>query len=485
MVYYKNQNRFGDSIAAIQDNGLKISYNQLDMICKEIGNTIPHRCLAFSLCENTVGSLCSYIASLYNNIVTVLLGKDMENELRDNLIKTYKPAFLFVPKSMIDSFSNHEIVKEFYDYYLLRTENSMDLELAPELGLLLTTSGSTGSPKLVRQSYRNIQANAESIVKYLELDSKERPITTLPMNYTYGLSIINSHLLVGATILLTNATLMEKKFWDFFNYHNATSFGGVPYTYEILKKLRFFRMNLPSLRTMTQAGGKLSPILHKEFAEYAKQQGVKFFVMYGQTEATARMAYLPHERALEKYGSMGIAIPQGKLWIRDEDGNEIVEPDVVGELIYEGPNVTLGYAICAADLNKSDERNGILETGDMARRDLDGFLYITGRKKRFLKIFGNRVNLDEIEQLVKSKYAELDCACAGFDDELHIFVDDNDDTNQKNIVMYLSTKTGLNPIAFHIRYMEHIPKNESGKTLYSKLDEKLTAERIGKNSDKL
>ena len=210
---------------------------------------------------------------------------------------------------------------------------------------------------------------------------------------SHQVSILNIHLMVGATILLTDHGLMQKEFWRFLKEQAATSFGGVPYTYEMLDKLRFFRMDLPALRTMTQAGGKLLPELHKKFAEYALEKDKHFVVMYGQTEATARMGYLPYEQSLKKYGSMGIAIPGGQLWLRDVNGNRITEPDVAGELVYEGPNVTLGYAQCREDLIKGDERHGILETGDMAKCDTDGYFYIVGRKKRFLKVFGNRLHL--------------------------------------------------------------------------------------------
>ena len=294
---------------------------------------------------------------------------DIEKELRDNLIKIYQPSYLYIPENKKDEFPDYQCVWEGIGYCLLQTQYPKEVPLYQNLALLLTTSGSTGSPKLVRQSYDNIQSNAQSIAQYLELNETERPITTLPMNYTYGLSIINSHLFVGATILLTEYTLMEREFWDFFKQEKATSFGGVPYTYEILKKLRFFKMDLPYLRTMTQAGGKLSPELHREFAKYAQENGKHFVVMYGQTEATARMGYLPWKKAIEKYGSMGIAIPGGKLWLKDIQGNKIIQPDIIGELVYEGKNVTLGYAICKEDLKKEDERYGLLETGDMAKMD--------------------------------------------------------------------------------------------------------------------
>lgn len=332
---------------------------------------------------------------------------------------------------------------------------------------MLTTSGSTGSPKFVRQSYANVKSNAESIVKYLELDDTEKPISTLPMNYTYGLSIINSHLLVGATLLLTDKGLMQKEFWSFFKENEATSFGGVPYTYEMLDKLRFFRMKLPTLKYMTQAGGKLIPELHKKFAEYAAENGKKFIVMYGQCEATARMGYLPADKSQQKCGSMGIAIPGGKFHLIDVDGNDITQPFVTGELVYEGPNVTLGYAECGEDLSKQDERNGILQTGDMAQVDNDGFYYIVGRKKRFLKIYGNRVNLDEIDRLIKAKFGNLEVASTGVDDHMYIFVDE--DKYADAVVSFVVEKTGLNPAAFQAIVIDEIPKNDSGKTLYKEL----------------
>jgi acyl-coenzyme A synthetase/AMP-(fatty) acid ligase len=288
------------------------------------------------------------------------------------------------------------------------------------------------------------------------------------MNYTYGLSIINSHIWVGATILITDKSLMQKEFWSFFKEQKATSFGGVPYTYEMLRKLRFMRMDLPSLRTMTQAGGKLTPELHEEFAEYAKSNGKKFVVMYGQCEATARMGYLPSEMAVEKKGSMGVAIPGGRFTLIDVNGEKITQPFVTGELVYDGKNVTLGYAECGADLIKGDERHGHLQTGDMAQFDEDGCYYIVGRKKRFLKIYGNRVNLDEVDRLIKGKFDEIDCACAGVDDHMYIFL--NESGREDEVKSFVSEKTKLNPAAFKTVVIDEIPKNDAGKTLYRELE---------------
>lgn len=459
--------RFSKNHVMVDEFGNSLTYAELNEQCAMLSNQINKRCLVFSLCSNAIGSVLGYVSFVNNHIVPVLLNCHLDRELLNNLLDNYNPSFIWLPNDMVVEFSNMEVVYSSWRYSLLKTNYNREYPLNDDLCLMLTTSGSTGSPKFVRQSYKNVRSNAESIVKYLELDETERPITTLPMNYTYGLSIINSHLLVGATLLVTDKGLMQKEFWTFFKEQNATSFGGVPYTYEMLERLRFLRMQLPSLRYMTQAGGKLTPELHKKFAEYAEQNNKKFIVMYGQCEATARMGYLPAEKSLEKCGSMGIAIPGGKFHLIDANGSEINEAFITGELVYEGDNVTLGYAEKGEDLILGDERNGILQTGDMAQFDDDGFYYIVGRKKRFLKIYGNRVNLDEIDRLLKAKFDNLDVASAGVDDHMFIFV--TNDIYAEAVVNFVSEKTGLNPVAFKAIVIDEIPKNDAGKTLYKEL----------------
>lgn len=459
---------FKNITAVITEDGERFSYSQLLNFCNDLVKHISNRCLVFNLCSNEIGSLVGYIGFINNHIVPLMLDSNLDRELLQNFLSMYKPDYIWIPSTMADEFNNFTTVYSILGYSLLKTPYFNEFKLNEELALLLTTSGSTGSPKLVRQSYKNIKSNTKSIVEYLEIDEKERPITTLPMNYTYGLSIINSHLYVGASIILTQKTLMQKEFWQQFKNYEATSFGGVPYTYEMLDRLRFFRMDLPHLSTMTQAGGKLSPELHKKFAEYAKEHNKKFVVMYGQTEATARMSYLPHHKSLEKYGSMGLAIPGGKFSLIDIDSKKITTPEIVGELVYEGENVTLGYAQCGEDLCKGDERCNKLVTGDMAKFDKDGYYYIVGRKKRFLKIFGNRVNLDETESLIKSNFNTLNCACTGVDDSMCVFITDESQTNE--VLQFITKKTGLNHLAFKVRYIEKIPQNEAGKTLYVALE---------------
>lgn len=455
-----------DHICLREENGAQLSYGQVYDFSESFANVVEDRCLIFFMCSNSIGSVAGYIACMNHRLVPAMLNAHIDKDLLDNLFILYHPVYIWTPANQAEQMPGY-VVFEGYEYCLIKTEFGIEYALHDDLGLLLTTSGSTGSPKFVRQSYKNIRVNAEQIVEYLQLDASERPISTLPMNYTYGLSIINSHLLAGATILLTEKGLMQREFWEFFRSAEATSFGGVPYTYEMLERLRFRRMKLPSLRYMTQAGGKLTVELHKKFAEYAAENEKKFIVMYGQCEATARMGYLPAENAIKKCGSMGIAIPGGKFYLIDTNGDYINKANVAGELVYEGENVTLGYAECGEDLIKGDERGGILKTGDMAQFDEDGYYYIVGRKKRFLKIYGNRVNLDEIDRMIKGQYENIDVASTGVDDHMYIFITDASQT--ECVKDFVVTKTKLNPVAFKVIVIDEIPKNDSGKILYQQL----------------
>ena len=457
---------YRDNVAVIDEHGARLTYAELRhegrMLCQQSDG----RCLVFCLCQNGLGSFVGYTAFLNGGVVLAMLPAEMDAALFQSLYETYRPKYVWAPEDfeLEDSCPRYER----FGYRLLQTSFGDGARLAPELALLLTTSGSTGSPKFVRQSYQNIRANTESIVSYLSLTQSEKPITTLPMNYTYGLSIINSHLEVGATILLTEKGVAQKEFWQFFREQGATSFGGVPYTYEMLDRMRFFRMDLPTLTTMTQAGGKLLPELHQKFAQWCQETGRQFIVMYGQCEATARMAYLPWDMSLAKIGAMGIPIPGGQFELIDVDGQVITQPHVTGELRYRGKNVTLGYAATGDDLRKGDEFGGVLETGDMAQVDEDGYYTIVGRKKRFLKLFGNRVNLDEVERMLKSQFPGVEVACAGRDDRLTLFA--TDEAKLPQMRAWLAEKTGINISGFVPHAIPAIPQNEAGKTLYKELE---------------
>ena len=457
--------KYSEHIAVITPRAEEFSYGELYQYSTELVKQIDSRSLVFCLCKNTMGSFVGYASFISNGIVPVMLDGDMDQTLFNNLLARYQPQYLWVPDPFVHSVNGYEEMTKLFGYTLLKNTSGSKNLLHDNLALLLTTSGSTGSPKLVRLTYENLYSNAKSISEYLSIDENERPITSLPMHYSFGLSIINSHLLTGSTVLLTDNTIMERDFWSFLKKYKATSLSGVPYTFEILKKLRFSSMDLPNLHTLTQAGGKLNETLNREYSEFCRRSGKRLFVMYGQTEATARMSYLPPEHSLSKLGSMGIAVPGGEFSLIDEKGEVINDPDTEGELVYRGKNVSMGYAECRADLTKADENQGVLVTGDMAKRDADGFYYIVGRKKRFIKMYGNRVNLDETEKLLNEVTG--DCVCVGDDDKMIVYI--TDASRAEEVKNYLAKKIKLNRRGFDIRGIAKIPKNTSGKTIYSEL----------------
>lgn len=459
--------QFKDRIAVITDRNESLTY---DALVKEVENfysALPRSGLVFTLCENVLGSLVGYVACMNKKIPQVLLNGTWNLETILCLVEIYQPEYIWMPISRINEFGGKTIYS-FQEYCLQKmdySESILDRSINPSLQLCLTTSGSTGSPKLVRLSERNLASNAESIADYLHITQNERPITSLPMYYSFGMSVINSHLINGATILLTDKSIMQREFWDFIKDNRASSIAGVPYTYETLKCLGFFKMDLPEMKTMIQAGGHLNAACVKEYVDFAEKAGKKFIVMYGQTEASPRMSYLPFDKALAKKDSIGIAIPGGTLKVIDVEGNDITLPDVEGELVYHGENVCLGYATTREDLKKGDENHGVLHTGDLAKFDEDGFFYITGRIKRFVKVWGNRVNLDAIEQLVKSVITS--CACGGVDDLITIFV--TEEGFEDEIKALLVEKTDFNPRAFQVKKINTIPLKTNGKTDYVEL----------------
>lgn len=454
-------NKYKSNTAVETEQGLRLTYGELECVVSCVTASIEGGKLCFCLCENTIGSFVGYVGLMNAGIPTVLLDGSKEIGIIQALIEHYEPQYLWMPSKRYEELHMGKPIMEYEDYMLVELSKP-SYKIHPDVLLCLTTSGTTGSPKLVKLTEKNLRSNAWAIAEYLHITDKERAITSLPMYYSFGMSVINSHLIKGATLLLTDKAVIQREFLNFLKAGKATSIAGVPYTYEMLRRLRFLKMDLPELRTMIQAGGKLNANIVKEYVESAQGTGKEFIVMYGQTEAAPRMSYLPFDKALEKYASIGIAIPGGKLSVRDVNDQEITQPDVDGELIYEGPNVCMGYAECISDLAKGDENHGVLHTGDVARFDSDGYFYITGRMKRFVKVWGNRCNLDATEQLVKA--ITTSCACVGVDDKITVFV--TEIGLEDKIKTYLVDKTGLNIRAFEVKVIEEIPTLPSGKLDY-------------------
>ncbi|MGY3893995.1 AMP-binding protein [Aeromonas enterica] len=334
--------------------------------------------------------------------------------------------------------------------------------LHPELAVLLPTSGSMGSAKWVRLSGRNLAANAASIADYLALAAAERAITSLPLFYSYGLSVLNSHLLVGASLVQSEGSVLKRDFWQQVEQHGVSSFAGVPFTYQMLARLRFDWARYPSLQTLTQAGGRLEPALAQQFAEQALRLGRRFFVMYGQTEATARMAWLATHEVVTHPDAIGRAIPGGHFSLRELEGGKPGE----GELVYRGDNVMLGYATTVEDLVQGALLQE-LATGDLARCDEAGRYYICGRLSRFLKLFGKRVSLAEVEsQLHRWGWTG---ACGGCDDCLLAVVEPHGELTVDGLQRELAQWLQAPPRAVRVIQVAQLPRTANHKIDYAAL----------------
>ena len=461
-----NIEKWESEVAAARDSqGATLTYGELRGFASRMETLLPRRSLLFLLVENNVGGIAWTIGNISAGNVPLILNAHLDDALYGSLFDLYRPPYVCVPEGMADKY-DYEKVITCYGYVLMKTGHEA-CPVSDELSHLLPTSGSTGSPKLVRHKYENIEAAALNISTFFQLTDRERPLMVLPLYYTMGLSMVFSHFYVGATVLITNLNMTDRRFWQFMKEEKATSFTGVPYSFEILNLMRFFRMDLPDLKLLTQGGGRMPKELNLKFAEWCRDTGRQWIATYGQSECTARMAWLPPQWAVEKVGSIGIAVPNAELSLIDADGNAITTPNTEGEMCYRGRNVTMGYARQRADLLLGDERHGFIRTGDLAYFDTDGCYYIVGRIGRFLKLFGMRVGLDECERIVKGKFGNLECACVGTDDKMLVYL--TDERFKTQVKDELVARLKLVASSFEVRIIDEIPKNEAGKTLYAKL----------------
>lgn len=358
---------FGDNVALVTADGEAVSYRELAERADARARHFPDTATLLAIdmhCD--LASVVDYTAALRARRPVILLGST-ETATGQRIVDTYAPWIAGTPAP------------------------DAPLAVHPDLAVLMSTSGTTGSPKLVRLSRTNIDSNARAIASYLNITPTTRAITSLPLHYSYGLSVLNSHLAAGASVILTETPVNQPAFWELFEAQAATSIAGVPFSYELFERIGLRDRALPSLRTMTQAGGRMPPELVARYAGWAAERGIDFFVMYGATEATARMAYLPPAQALTHSDCIGVAIPGGRFRITNGESTG------VGELIYTGPNVMMGYAEAQGDLARGAEL-GELATGDLAERTEDGLFRIVGRLNRFSKLFGLRISHDEIER---------------------------------------------------------------------------------------
>ncbi|WP_229397921.1 AMP-binding protein [Micromonospora okii] len=337
----------------------------------------------------------------------------------------------------------------------------------PDLAVLLATSGSTGDPRFVRLSRAAVESNAAAVARALAVGPDEVAPTSLPLYYSFGMSVLNSHLAAGATVLVVDGGVLAREFWQAVAAHGATSLAGVPYNYEMLHRIRWSPAKYPSLRTLTQAGGRLRDELVLAFHEKITALGGRFHVMWGCTEASPRMSTLPADALPERVGSVGPALDGGSFTVLGPDGAETDRPGVVGELVYRGPNVMMGYAENAADLARGDELGGVLRTGDLGHLDGDGFVWLRGRLKRFGKVFGVRVNLHDIEELARDHGP---VAAVSGPDRVVLYAEQITDDDARALAGRLSERLRLHRSGFDVRTVERLPQLPSGKIDYRSLE---------------
>ena len=428
------------------------------------------RRLVFLFAQNDLFSAVTYAGALLGRHPVALLDAKMPAPAAARIVTGYSPPWIAGPVGIGQQLAAEAVPIERTiatgGGELVKTGYPVEVPVHSDLAVLLTTSGTTGSSKFVRLSEGNLDANAASIAEYLGLTASERAITSLPIHYSFGLSVLNSHWLVGATVVLTGESIIQKPFWEVFARYECTSLAGVPYTYQMLERVGFRDMALPSLRTLQQAGGPLDRRLAASYGTFMAARGGRFFVMYGQTEATARIAYVPPGRLPEKAGSAGIAIPGGRLSI-EPTGAETTAGRVTGEVVYQGPNVMLGYADGPSDLARGDELGGVLRTGDMGYLDSEGFLFLTGRSKRIAKVFGLRVNLDEIEARLREQGP---AAVVGGQDRIWAFCAFGSDETVAALAESFARDYRLHRSALRFRHIDEIPTTSSGKTDYRQVD---------------
>ncbi len=331
-----------------------------------------------------------------------------------------------------------------------------------DLAVLLSTSGTTGASKLVKLSATNLHSNARAIVEYLGVRPDDTTITTLPLHYSYGMSVLHTHLFTGARLVISDAALTDPDFWSLARQHDITSLALVPTQFEVLKKTAFDDATLPRLRYMTQAGGRLDADIARHFAQRAGNRGWQIFLMYGQTEAAPRMAYLPPNLAGVQPDGIGQAIPGGRLWIEDPNGQKITTPHTAGELVYQGPNVMIGYAQTRADL-ATPRMTDILRTGDIAQQDGTGLFRIVGRQSRFVKLNGLRIGLDDVERTLRQDGHRV--LASGDDTGIVLFVDGPTGT----LAADLATRFGLMQSQVHATSLTDPPLLSSGKVDHARL----------------
>jgi long-chain acyl-CoA synthetase len=466
MRLFKSFTTHGKKIALTDGELINLTYQDILKELNKIKKHIKPKSLVLIVSENTISSLLAYIFCIINNHVAIIVDAKTTKINILKIFKKYHPNYIFLSIKNKSIFHKKCIEKySFFNEALLENKINRKINLNKNLSLLLSTSGSMGSVKFVKLSRSNLKHNTDSIIKYLKINKKDSAITNLPISYSYMLSIINTHFEKGGTIIISNYSLIEKKFWQILKKNKITSFNGVPYTYEMLSKIGLKNIKNNTLRYVTQAGGKLEKENLKEIINFCKKNKLKFFSMYGQTEASPRISYLKSDYSEKKLGSIGQGIPGNKIYIIDNNGKKIIKPFKEGEIVCEGKNVFMGYSKNFKDLINDRKENFKLNTGDLGYFDRENFFYITSRKSKIAKIFGNRVDIGALENLMRQKGYKI--ACLSNDKKIFIFIEKK--YNKKNLINCISKITNFNIRSFELIKLRYLPRTSNNKISYNEL----------------
>ncbi len=461
-----------DRIALVSPSAASpVTYAELHALVRDVAArwTASRRQLVFLRVRNDLASVLAFLSLREAGHVVVLVDQALAPELFDALVNAYHPD-LIVSSDIGERAGREPAGGELMEMgevscTVISARSARPPALHDQLALCLTTSGSTGSPKLVRLSETALTSNARAIASALDISCDDRAVTCLPLHYAYGLSILTSHLAAGASVVLSADSVMDGAFWSTVRERGVTSLAGVPYTYEMLERLGYGRVIPSSIRTMTQAGGRLSDAATLRAHAFMSERGGRFHVMYGQTEATARMAVLPHEWLPDYVGCAGRAIQGGTLAAYSEAG-EVLGPDDEGELVYRGPNVMLGYATTREDLALGDVQRGVLHTGDLGVVSATGVVRITGRLKRMGKLFGVRVDLDMLETLAGTT---APTAIIEGDNAIIIFAAGGDAADIEALRARIASRLQVKQRVIDVRRIAALPRTSSGKVDYPTL----------------
>lgn len=442
-------------IAIKDERGNEITYRELAEKAGGLGQYMEGRSLLFFLCDHQMETVELLYEILYINAVPLLLPEDIDPELLDKLFRLYAPRYLYCKKTREESKVYHHGI-ELSDHVLLETGNK-NFSIHPDIALLLSTSGTTGSSKLVKLTYDNLYDNAKYGCTHLNIRCGQKGASPLPLHYAFGLSFCLWHWYCGATMLLTESPVLSREFQEFYKKEQVNNFAATPYTYRMMEKIQFWDQEKAGFLNFAISSGAY--MAEKELTSLVSALKDKFWIGYGQTECFGIVLATNFKKDEIKIGTVGKAFQNAEVLLDKE----------TDEMLIKSKSVCMGYADCQEDLADSELDQGILHTGDVAYIDEEGYIYLRGRLKRFVKILGKRVSLDDLADHLSNKYPNVEFACIGTDDHILIYHTDPEKDASEKIQTLLDQHMKIPSRFISCIYLDEIPRNQAGKIAYDRL----------------